>query len=151
MIDRANRDAAAKLLRQFADGEINSDDLEANWPHSNDKALAAVASMVWGFYGDGHPRRMSGRDAATPKEQDTLARYTLFLDGELPYEWPQTNFYRIAGLGVLNIMSLGLLLPLHWSIKRRNARFQSALESSGDFEVWPFIRRKDHHAAAYNI
>ena len=110
-------------------------------------ALVAVASMVWGFYGDGHPRRMTGPDVATPQEIDALTRYMLFLDGELSYEWQQTNFYRVAGLGILNIISLGLLLPLHWWIKRRNARFESALEASGDFNVWPFIRRDDYEAA----
>src|SRR5215204_105593 len=108
MIDRQNRDLAATLVRQFRDGMITSDDLESDWPaRSEDKALEAVASAVWGLYDDHRPRRMVGRDAATPEEAEALTRFAGFLDSPLPYEWSKSNFYGLGGCGILVILSLG--------------------------------------------
>ncbi|MEA3059433.1 MAG: hypothetical protein QOE50_845, partial [Sphingomonadales bacterium] len=110
MIDRQKRNVAAKLVRQFRDGEITSDDLESDWPFpSEDKALEAVESRVWAFYDDHRPRRMIGREAASPEERELLTRYAAFLNSPLPYEWSKSNFYALGGCGVLVILSLGLL------------------------------------------
>ena len=145
MIDREKRELAAALLRQFRDGQINSDELETAWPaYKEDRALRAVESMVWAFYDDHFPRRMSGKQTATHEEYDALTRYAAFLDTQLPYEWPQSSFYRIGGLGILTILSLGLLWPVDRWIKRRNAQFEAELRAAGDFDVWPFIKREDH-------
>lgn len=144
MIDGASRAQAAKIVRLFRDGIVTSDDLEAEWPFSDDPTLEALASMLWHFYDDHRPRRMVGKTAASSAEREALTRYAAFLDSDLPYEWPQSRFERIGGLGLLNILGLGLLLPLDWWIKRRNARFQVALDKSGDFSVWPFLRRSDY-------
>lgn len=145
MIDRSKRDVAAKLVRQFRDGEINSDDLESQWPkRTEDKALEAVESRVWAFYDDHRPRRMKGREAASPEEQEALTRYAAFLDSSLSYEWSKANFYGIGGCGVLVILSLGLLWPVDWWIKRRNARIEAELRKQGDLDVWPFIHATDY-------
>jgi len=144
MIDRQKRDLAAKLVRQFRDGAITSDDLENDWPtQPEDKALEAIASATWGLYDDYRPRRMTGRDAASPEERDALTRFAAFLDSSLSYEWSKSSFYGIGGCGVLVIPSLGLLWPVDRWIKRRNARLESRLRQEGDFDVWPFIRRGD--------
>lgn len=145
MIDRLKRDLAAKLVRQFRDGEITSDDLETLWPdRSEDNALEAVESVVWSFYDDHRPRRMSGREVASPEEREALTRYAAFLDSSLPYEWSKSNFYGLGGCGVLVILSLGLLWPIDWLIKRRNARIEAELRKQGDFDVWPFTRQVDY-------
>ena len=144
MIDGASRAQAAKIVRQFRDGIVTSDDLEAEWPISDDLVIDALASMLWRFYDDHRPRRMVGRKAPSSGEQEALTRYAAFLDSDLPYEWPQSRFDRIGGLGLLNVLSLGLLLPLDWWIKHRDGRFQAALDKSGDFSVWPFLRRSDY-------
>jgi len=144
MIDKEKRKVAAKLVRQFRDGEITSDDLESDWPpRSVDKALRAVESRVWGFYDDHRPRRMVGREAASPEERELLTRYAAFLDSPLPYEWSKSNFYGLGGCGVLVILSLGLLWPVDWWIKQRNARTEAQLRQEGDLGVWPFTRRED--------
>ena len=144
MIDRQKRNLAATLVRQFRDGAITSDDLETDWPvQSEDKALEAVASAVWGLYDDHRPRRMTERDAASPEERGALTRFAAFLDSPLPYEWSKSNFYGLGGCGILVILSLGLLWPVDWWIKRRNARTEAELRQEGDFDVWPFIRRAD--------
>lgn len=145
MIDRIRRDVAARLVRQFRDGEITSDDLESEWPdRSEDKALEAVETRVWAFYDDHWPRRMSGHDAATPDEREALTRYAAFLDSSLPYEWSKSNFISIGGCGVLVVFSLGLLWPVDWWIKRRNACVEADLRKQGDLDIWPFIRRSDY-------
>ena len=149
MIDREKREAAAKLVREFRDGKITSDDLESEWPQkSEDKALEAVESRVWAFYDDHRPRRMVGRQAASPEERDELTRYAAFLDTSLPYEWSKSNFYGIGGCGVLVVFSLGLLWPVDWWIKKRNARTEAELRKQGDLDVWPFIRANDYERCA---
>jgi hypothetical protein len=144
MIDRQKRDVAATLVRQFRDGAITSDALESEWPaRSEDKGLKAVESRVWAFYDDHRPRRMSGREAASPEERELLTRYAAFLDSPLPYEWSKSNFYGLGGCGVLVTLTLGLLWPIDEWIKRRNARAEAELRQEGDLDVWPFIRRAD--------
>jgi hypothetical protein len=144
MIDLGSRRIAATLVREFRDGTITSDDLESDWPgRSDDKALEAVASAVWGLYDDHWPRRMEGRDAASKEGREALTRFAAFLDSPLPYEWSKSNFYGLGGCGVLVVLSLGLLWPLDWLIKRRNTRTEAKLRSEGDFGVWPFLRRGD--------
>ncbi|NUR45908.1 MAG: hypothetical protein HOP91_07105 [Sphingomonas sp.] len=143
-IDRPKRDLAAKLVRQFRDGEIDSDDLEAQWPaRTEDRAIEAIESRVWAFYDDQWPRRMRGRQAATPDEREALTRYAAFLDSSLPYEWSKSNFYGLGGCGCMVFLSLGLLWPVDWWIKQRNDREEAELRQEGDLDVWPFIRRTD--------
>ncbi len=144
MIDRQKRDLAATLVRKFRDGEIDSDQLETDWPsRSDDKALKAIESRVWAFYDDHRPRTMSGKEAASPEEQELLTRYAAFLNSPLSYEWSKSNFYGLGGCGPLVLLTLGLLWPVDWWIKRRNAREEVALRQEGDLDVWPFIRRAD--------
>lgn len=144
MFNRQKRDTAAELVRQFRDGKITSDDLESDWPFDpEDKALNAVESRVWAFYDDHRPRRMIGREAASPEERKELTRYAAFLDSPLPYEWSRSNFYGLGGCGVLVILSLGLLWPVDRWIKQRNARSEARLRQEGDLDVWPFIARAD--------
>ena len=144
MIDQQKREVAAKLIRQFRDGEITSDDLESDWPsRSEDKALGAIESRVWAFYDDHRPRRMVGREAASAEERELLTRYAAFLISPLPYEWSKSNFYGLGGCGIMVILSLGLLWPVDWWIKRRNAREELQLRREGDLDVWPFIRRSE--------
>jgi len=151
MIDREKRDVAATLVRQFRDGEITSDDLETDWPtRSDDKVLEAVESVVWSFYDDHRPRRMIGRDAASPKEREDLTRYAAFLESQLPYDWSKSNFYGLGGCGVLVILSFGLLWPVDWWIKRGNARIEAELRQEGDLDVWPFTSRADYDRSPLN-
>ncbi|AOR75517.1 hypothetical protein QUC32_14260 [Novosphingobium resinovorum] len=142
MIDRQKRDEAASLIARFASGEIDSDDLESDWPTSKeDRALEAVGSMLWLHYDDHKPRLAVGKDAANPEELTLFARYQAYLHGDLPYEWPEDSFIRIEGLGALVPLSLGLLRPVDRIIKARNAKIDAAMEQHGDLSVWPFTSR----------
>jgi len=86
---------------------------------------------------------MTGRDAASPEEREALTRFASFLDSPLEYEWSKSNFYGLGGCGILVILSLGLLWPIDWWIKRRNAQTEAKLKNEGDFDVWPFFRCSD--------
>lgn len=142
MIDRAKRDKAAALIRQFLAGDITSDDLESDWPaDKQDRALEAVGSMVWLFYDDHQPRLMTENEAALPEEATLLLRYAAFLNTDFSYEWPTSDFIRVSGLGALVPLSLGLLAPVDRWIKRRNARTDEEMDRHGDWVVWPFTRR----------
>jgi hypothetical protein len=142
MIDRPKRDEAARLVLDFLDGRITSDDLESSWPGKTpDRAIEALSSMIWLFYDDHTPRRMVGRDAASADERTLLTRYAAFLNSECEYDWPESDFMRLSGLGVLVPLSLWLLAPVDRLIKARNARIDDAMEAHGDLTLWPFRDR----------
>ena len=75
----------------------------------DDRALRALSTAIWGLYDDRHEHTMSGRYALTPEGYDALTRFALFADSDLPYEWPQDDFVRIAGLGWRVIVLASLL------------------------------------------
>lgn len=65
-------------------------------------------------------------------DKQKIARIMLFLYSDLEYEWPKhplTGLKRFA----TTVFSFGLL-PRY---------FDKRWKSSGDFEIWPFIRRSD--------
>ena len=99
--------------------------------------------MIWLFYDDHRPRRMIGKQAALLEEAELLERYASFLDSDLAYDWPEDNFSRIAGLGPLVFLSLGLLWPFDYWIKSRNRKFDERMAAHGDFGVWPFSKPQD--------
>ena len=139
MVDRGARQSAAHLLRSFLTGEITSDELESDWPSSKqDKALDAVASVVWLHYDDFKPRRMVGIEAPGSEERDLLERYQAYLESEYDYDWPHSNFYRIKGLGALVPLTLGLLKPIDSWIKARNRKVDEEMDTYGDWDTWPF-------------
>lgn len=144
MIDRQKRDRAASIIVRFACGEIDSDDLESEWPTSaEDRAIEAIGSMLWLHYDDHKPRRMVGKDAATCEEISLFSRYEAYLRTDLPYEWPEDNFIRIEGLGALVPLSLGLLSPIDRLIKSRNGKVDAAMDAHGDLSVWPFTSKTE--------
>ncbi|MFN3536995.1 MAG: hypothetical protein ACK4Y4_06070 [Brevundimonas sp.] len=137
MIDRAARDAAAHLVRQFRDGELTNDDLEDRWPcRSDDRALPALASMLWRFYDD---HRTHTLDNHPPETAAELTRYAAFLDTDLPYEWSLDRFDTIDWLGLANRLTLGVIPALSRKVERQ----QQAISGEGDVTVWPFVRAAD--------
>jgi hypothetical protein len=143
VVDREKRDIASLLVRRFLAGAITSDELETEWPSNKaDPALEAVGSMVWLFYDDHRPRRMLGKQAASSEERELLTRYAAYLESDIAYEWPESNFIRLGGLGALVPLSLGLLWPLDRWIKARNARLDAQMDAHGDLSFWPFTRRE---------
>jgi hypothetical protein len=91
---------------------------------------------------------MVGCDAASSKERELLTRYAAFRDSDIAYDWPESNFIRLSGLGVLVPLSLGLLWPVDRWIKARNARLDAQMVAHGDLGVWPFTRREQWGGSA---
>jgi hypothetical protein len=137
VIDRQARATAAHLTRQFRDGLLTNDDLEDQWPHrSEDRALKALASMLWRYYDDNRVHTLSNPNRETVAE---LTRYAAFLDTDLPYEWSGDRFDRIDWIGIADRLTLGGV-PAFANIVRSRAR---RLEAEGDVTVWPFNRAAD--------
>ena len=137
MIDRDARTTAAHLTRQFREGLLTNDDLEDQWPHgSEDRALKAIASMLWRFYDDHRVHTLSNPHPETVAE---LTRYSAFLDTDLPYEWSEDRFDKINWIGIADRLTLGRV-PALANILRSRAR---RLEAEGDVAVWPFVRESD--------
>ena len=97
--------------------------------------------MLWLHYDDHKPRRALGKDAASSEELTLFKRYRAYLQSDLAYEWPEDDFIRIEGLGMLVPLSFGLLRPIDRLIQSRNAKVDAAMEAHGDLSVWPFTSR----------
>lgn len=103
---------------------------------SNDRALAALESMLWRTYDD---LRVHTLDNPPQELTEELSRYAAFLDTDLTYEWSEDRFDRIDWLAALNRMTFGLLPIVSDRLKRRDAR----RASEGDVLVWPFRQETD--------
>ncbi len=134
--DRAARDRLSLGLRRLASGRLtNAEFDEVMVYESSDEALVAISHAGWSLYDDFFVYRLRGRRALTQEALEAVARCVLFLDTDLPYEWPplRPSLSRL----VLTLVTLGR------SLKR--ARQQC--EASGSFHVWPFVREIDYRAA----
>lgn len=136
MIDRAERDALSLRLRRLASGRITNDEFDVGEVvASPDPAIGAIWDFGWGHYSDFGSYRLRGTHALTKPQLETVARAVLFLDSDLPYEWPSLRPSLLEFLLLLG--TLGLL------VGRRRRRW----EANGPIEVWPFFRVADHDAA----
>jgi hypothetical protein len=149
MIKRDARRSAAQLVRRFRECEITNFEFENDWPVSReDLALRAIGTMLWSAYDDHHEHRLEGRHALTDDGRQLFDRCALFLASDHNYEWPEHNFLGIAGLGPwFRVLTLGFSWLLDQWIERRHHRFRAMLEAAGDFDVWPFLRRRDYEMA----
>lgn len=133
MIDRNNRNLAASNLRALIEGRITNEEFMQRFPKSSDPALRAILQFAWGQFSDLRVHTVTGRDAPPPDQRARLERCLLFLQTDLPFEWPLPPG---VGKGLLRIVTLG-----HWP-----ATSDEEYKSKGDFEVWPFLRRNDYES-----
>jgi hypothetical protein len=136
MVDVERRRRAASLVAQIRDGVITNDQFDDAYPlKSKDRALFAVFMDVWTLYDDLHEHRL---EHLPDDIIQRLRRCELFLNTDLPYEWPR--WYLSFGTFVLlpvNIVTFGLVGKL----------LRMKFERAGEAAVWPFIRRSDFEAA----
>jgi hypothetical protein len=138
-LDRENRRRVAELLRHFVAGQITNDEFEIRSPRrSRDLAVRQILSEgAWFLYDDRHEHRLTGKYKLTPEARENVARWILFLETDLPYEWPVMPFALRFALMPLNLMTVGLLGRL---VQRYASR-------GGPVELWPFRRAWDYNAA----
>ena len=139
MIDRESRRRLAELLRHFAAGLVSNDEFEDRCPRgSKDLAVGQILDQgAWFLYDDLHEHRLTGAYRLTNDDRKNVARWILFLESTLRYEWPVVPFaVRLAFLP-FSVCTFGLLgRPVQWYADR-----------GGPVDVWPFRRRSDYEAA----
>jgi hypothetical protein len=135
-IDRAARDRLSLGLRRLASGRLTNAEFDEVMVYdSSDEALVAISHAGWSLYDDFFVYRLRGRRALTRKALEQVARCVLFLDTDLPYDWPPSR-PTLSRL-VLTLVTFGHTL--------RRARQQ--WEASGPSRVWPFFRETDYQVA----
>lgn len=138
MIDRDSRRTICELLRHLAAGQISNDQFEDRLPgRSDDAAIFEIRHQAWFFYSDLREYRFVGNDRLSDEHRREIARWILFLQSDLEYEWPRLAWYLYPVLLVGNLFTLGWL----------GQAFTRRFKRSGDFDVWPFIRRSDYERA----
>jgi len=139
MIDRAGRDALAVQLRRLASGRVTNAEFDGvRLDRAEDEALVAIGDAGWSLYDDVFVYRLRGRRALKPETLEAVARCVLFLDTNLPYEWPPRR-------PSIKSICFTLLTFGRW-LKRDRERWQAL----GPYHVWPFYREADYHTALAN-
>lgn len=139
MVDRANRDVAAQILRDFIDGKITNDEFMKRFPKCADAALWAVYEFTWRQFSDLRVHTLTGRDSPPPERKAFLERCYIFLTTDLEFEWPAPKRSLVRGL--LQILTLG----------RCFRPSDEEYKSKGDFDFWPFLRKRDYEAHVQNL
>jgi hypothetical protein len=124
-IDIERRKAAAELLRRFVDGRLTNRELERAWPRGPELGLDAIRDAVWATYDD----LVEHYHASSVAADDLLGRCIDFLETEDRYVWPRQGLLARVLLGVLSLVSMGLVAH----VIRRRDQFP---------EFWPFESEK---------
>lgn len=92
MIDRQARRRASELLRHLGAGLIANDQFEDRFPTaSEDVAIDEIRSQAWFLYSDLREYRLAGKHRLAADARREVARWILFLQSDLEYEWPTWN------------------------------------------------------------
>jgi hypothetical protein len=139
MIDRPARRRLAELLRHLVAGRISNDEFEDAIPHdSADVAIREVFNNgAWFLYDDLHEHRLIGRYHLNRSDWNEVARWVLFLETDLEYEWPVQPMWKRLGLAVATLVTLGLLAVI---MRRRNSQI-------AELAAWPFRTPAAYQAA----
>jgi hypothetical protein len=137
MVNRQKRAIAKHLVEGFAGGKITNREIDNDFPtDKNDPALDNIWRHLWFLWDDFHTHTLRGRYSPTSEGHDMMARCIAFLDSDLEYEWPP-----------IKPPSFGLVLcrifRLHKKARELELRESDRLNSLGDLDVWPFIRKGD--------
>jgi hypothetical protein len=139
MVDRQSRRQLAELLRHLVAGLITNDEFEARCPRrSNDAAIRQVLHEgAWFLYDDLQEHRLTGHQKPSAADRQSVARWILFLESDVEYEWPVVPLVIRLALLPFNLVTMGF-------VGRMVQRYASR---GGDAEVWPFRRQADYQAA----
>jgi hypothetical protein len=129
MIDRPARLKAIDFLQRALVGDVINWDFDDKWPKSEDQALQPIAEYLWLFYDDNCKYLLNFRKQK-PDVVALVERCIAFLSSDFEYHWPEQNF---VGRGVI-----GSLFQ-----KKTDKDDVDKFVSSGDIEVWPFIKKQD--------
>ena len=133
MVDVEARHRAAELLQRVLTSGVSNYELDDMWPESKDEGIVAIGDRIWCFYDD-FPEQIVKKDSLPTEILDIISRCWIFLRGSTEYSWPAFDF-RQDGLGFFASVFAGK--------KAREQRW-SEFKSAGDFNVWPFLTRKEY-------
>jgi hypothetical protein len=141
MIDKKSRKKLSESLRHLVSGQMTNYKFEGATPRkSPDRAIWPIRRQAWFLYDDLHEHKLV-KNYKLPKEsKKEIARWILFLQTGLEYEWPQHPTETLWG-ALLSLMSLSLIPRIFWNRPYKRA---------GNYEVWPFIRQSDFIKAKRN-
>ena len=130
MVDRVARRELAELLRQLTAGHITNDEFERRAPRpSADPAIQAICrDGAWFLYDDLHEHRLVGKYRVDGRVRSDVARWVLFLETDIEYQWPIPPVPWRLVLVATSLATLGLLAVI---MRWRNRR-------DPDSAVWPF-------------
>lgn len=110
-IDTSAREAAASLLLRFEQNSLTGDELERDWPRSDDVALESVAQVIWYLYDDDVG---DGRFEGSAEGRELLVRCRRFFLSSCPYEWPVPNRWLVIASLPLSLITFGLANRFLW-------------------------------------
>ena len=140
MVNISKRKQAATLVRQFLEGQINSDDYDSDFPDdTRDEGLLAVYDRLWLLYSDQTPYRLN-KASLTDDERAVIERCILFLWTDLEYEGPPLRERKpFAGLKSL----LGRMVsPGPSSVLGKESQESSVFISGW----WPFASEQQYRS-----
>jgi hypothetical protein len=140
VIDQGARRTLALGLRRLVTGQITNDEFEDRVRpllRSHDPGVREAFWGAWMLFSDLENYRLKGAARLTRMAKREVARWIVFLDSDLRYEWRVLSGWRALRWVPLDLATLGLSLK----IRRRRWR------SGGEFAVWPFRRWSEYHAA----
>ncbi len=141
MVDRDARNRLAEALRHLVTGRITNYEFdEAVQIKTDDAAFDAIRRQAWHLYSDLREHTLGGSDAVPKSNKRIIARFILFLQTDLEYQWPRHPFE-----GLLGAIARGFSYLISFS--RISHRVDNEWKAAGDFDVWPFISRKDYDEA----
>lgn len=143
IIDGQARSAAAEVLRRFIAGQITNDSFEDQVPETDDPAIWAIWDTCWLFYDDFKEHRLDGKYRLSPDLRRQLSRWVLFLDSDLPYQWPKMRFPGRDPRPFTMRNPIKRFLT-HGSI---HPELTEKFLAAGHYPVWPFVSVKDYKAA----
>jgi hypothetical protein len=138
MIDREGRTTVSELLRHLVAGQITNDQFEGRLPvRSQDRGVTEVSEEAWYLYSDLWEHHLTGAERVPEEARRHVARWILFLQSGLEFEWPVWSFGRRFLSSAARWLTFGVL----------GQEDRRRYEQAGDITVWPFLRLTDYEAA----
>ena len=144
-VDVAARKSAATTLRKFMSGQITNDKFEVTMPITSDPSIGAAWESAWLYYSDMQRHKLIGNHRRHPDARKQWSRWILFLDSNLPYQWPEiAEHHNDPHKGP----QTGFIQMLRRAFGRKTLTTgQRSQINRAQFAVWPFFSQRDYRQA----
>ena len=141
MVETTLRRQYGELLRHFFAARCTNFQYEVRAAKlgaedARDAALGLIWCEVWTTYDDFSEHKMDGARKLRKSDRRIVARWILFLQNDLKYEWPSPTWKHDLRR-LITVLTFGIF-----------PRFREpAYKELGNYEVWPFLRVEDFQNA----